>query len=101
MIGNQPTGGIAGVVITAVAHEGFTVEVDGKHAQLAIVTDDGRIVAVGDQVAREAEAVAINSYRNFLQGKGFLRVSSRPIEPTTTGVDAPRRPGRRSKREAT
>lgn len=101
MIGNQPTGGIAGVVISAVAHEGLTVEVDGKHAQLAIVTDDGQIIAVGEEVAREAEAVAINSYRSFLQGKGFLRVLSKPIEPSAPGGEAPRRLGRRPKREAT
>ena len=27
-----------------------------------------------------AEAVALNSYRNFLQGKGHLRVLSNPLE---------------------
>jgi len=80
MIGQQPTGTIAGVVISAVAHEGLTVEVDGKHARLAIVTDDGTIVAIGDEVEREARAVAINCYRQFLQGTGRLRVHSKPIE---------------------
>lgn len=76
MIGTQPEGTINGVVISAVAHQGLTVMVDGKPARLAIVTDDGHIVASGDQVAKEAEAVALNSYRNFLKGKGFLRVMS-------------------------
>ena len=79
MIGNQPTGSVPGVVISAVSHEGLTVTVDGCPAQLAIVTPDGRIIAVGDHVAREAEAVAVNSYRAFLQGNGFLRVLSTPI----------------------
>lgn len=84
MIGRQPTGAIAGVVISAVAHEGLTVAVDGKHARLAVVTDDGQIIAVGDQVAREARAVSINCYRQFLEGEGWLRVHSKPIERGST-----------------
>lgn len=79
MIGTQPEGTIAGVVISAVSHEGLTVTVDGKPARLAILTDDGQVIAAGDQVAREAEAVALNCYRNFLKGQGFLRVNSEPI----------------------
>lgn len=80
MIGTQETGRVPGVIISAVAHEGMKVEVDGKHARLAIVTDDGQIVAIGDDVAREARAVAVNCYRSFLQGTGRLRVQSKPIE---------------------
>jgi len=79
MIGTQPTGAMEGVVISAVSHEGLTVTVDGKPAKLAIVTDDGQVIAAGDVVAREAEAVAVNCYRNILQGKGFLRVLSVPL----------------------
>lgn len=79
MIGQQPTGAIQGVVITAVSHEGLRVSVDGKPAQLAIVLDDGTVVTAGEDVAREAEAVAVNCYRNMLQGKGFLRVLSVPL----------------------
>ena len=79
MIGTQPTGAIDGVVISAVSHEGLTVTVNGKPAKLAIVTDDGQVIAAGDVVAREAEAVAVNCYRNILQGKGFLRVLSVPL----------------------
>lgn len=74
MIGHQPEGAIAGVVISAVSHEGLTVTVNGKPARLAILTDDGHVIAAGDQVAREAEAVALNCYRNFLKGQGHLRV---------------------------
>lgn len=80
MIGNQPEGTIAGVVISAVAHEGLTVTVDGRPARLAILTDDGQVIAAGDQVAKEAEAVALNSYRNFLKGQGHLRVLSEPLQ---------------------
>lgn len=79
MIGKQPTGAIKGVVITAVSHEGLRVSVDGRPGRLAIVLDDGTVVSAGDDVAREAEAVAVNCYRNMLQGKGFLRVLSVPL----------------------
>lgn len=80
MIGEQPTGMIQGVVISAVAHERLTVLVDGQPAQLAVITKDGQVVAVGEDVAREARAVSVNCYRRFLQGTGRLRVYSKPIE---------------------
>ncbi|KZK28298.1 hypothetical protein A4F85_10865 [Delftia sp. GW456-R20] len=79
MIGTQPTGAIDGVQISAVSHEGLTVSINGKPGRLAIISDDGQIIAAGKDVAREAQAVAVNCYRNFLQGKGFLRILSRPI----------------------
>lgn len=80
MIGTQPVGTIIGVVISAVSHEGLRVTVNGKPARLAILTDDGQVIAAGDDVAREAEAVALNCYRNFLKGQGYLRVNSEPIQ---------------------
>jgi hypothetical protein len=80
MIGTQPTGAIQGVVVSAVSHEGLSVTINGKPGRLAIVDDEGHVVAAGDQVATEVEAVAVNSYRSFLKGKGFLRVLSKPIE---------------------
>lgn len=80
MIGNRPTGALPGIVISAVAHEGLTVTIDGKPARLAIVTEDGQVVAAGQQVAREAEAVALNSYRALLKGQGHLRQVAQ-VEP--------------------
>ena len=79
MIGTQPEGTISGVVISAVSHEGLSVTVNGKPARLAILADDGQIIAEGIQVAKEAEAVALNCYRNFLKGQGYLRVNSELI----------------------
>lgn len=79
MIGTQPTNTIPGVVIHATSHEGLLVQVDGKRARLAIIDDDGNILAAGAEVAREAEAVALNNYRNTLKGQGFLRSYSKPI----------------------
>lgn len=79
MIGHQPTGTIQGVLVTAVAHEGLTVMVDGKPARLAVVLDDGTVVAAGKPLAKEVQAVTINLYRQFLQGNGHLRVVSQAI----------------------
>ncbi|AOV01537.1 hypothetical protein N5K37_13805 [Delftia tsuruhatensis] len=87
MIGTQPTGTIEGVQISAVSHEGLSVSINGKPGRLAIITEEGQIIAAGSDVAREAQAVAVNSYRNFLQGKGFLRILSKPIEPAPTASE--------------
>ena len=80
MIGEQKTGNVPGVVISAVAHEGLRVTVDGRPARLAVVDENGRVIADGDQVAREARAVAINCYRQTWIGQGHLRVLSKPID---------------------
>jgi hypothetical protein len=93
LIGHQPVGAIQGVIISAVSHEGLTVTVDGKPARLAILSEDGQVVAAGPVVAREAEAVAVNSYRHLLQGRGHLRILSKPITfgegPSTTSSTGP------------
>lgn len=70
MIGTQPIGAIEDVVITAVAHEGLSVLVDGTPGRLAIVDKDGHAVTSSPLVAREAEAVALNSYPPDAQGPG-------------------------------
>lgn len=79
MIGIQPTGRLPGVVISAVTHEGLTVTVDGRPARLAVVLEDGTIVAAGADVAREAEAVAQNLWKQTMLGKGHLRIVSKPL----------------------
>lgn len=79
MYGDDPTGTIEGAVISAVAHEGLTVTVNGKPAMLAIVTGDGEVFAKGDAVTREFEAVAINAYCKILQGQGHMRTLGNPV----------------------
>lgn len=85
MIGTQPTGNLPGIVISAVSHEGLSVTIDGKPARLAVINEAGEVVAAGDQVAREAESVALNNYRQFLQGKGYLRVVGKQIYASNDG----------------
>lgn len=80
MIGKQRTRLMAGVFITAMAQEGRTEMVNGKPARLAILADAGTVLAVGAEVARGSEAVAVNSYRTLLKGEGYLRVTSNPLQ---------------------
>lgn len=82
MIGAQPTGTLPGIVICATSHEGLQVLVNGKPARLAIVDEVGHVLAAGDDVAREAEAVALNNFRNTMMGKGYLRTLGKPIAAT-------------------
>lgn len=79
MIGDQSTGNVDGLQITAVPHEGLRATYNGQRVYLAIVSEDGQVLSSGAQVAKEAEAVAVNSYRNFLKGQGHLRVLSNPL----------------------
>lgn len=82
MIGTQTTGTLPGIVICATSHEGLQVLVNGKPARLAIVDEGGQVLAAGEDVAREAEAVALNNFRNTMMGKGYLRTLGKPIEAT-------------------
>lgn len=79
MIGNQSTGTVPGAVIAATAHEGLQVTFNGRPARLAIIADDGTVIAAGASVAAEVEAVAVGSYRAMLKGQGHLRVLSGPV----------------------
>lgn len=79
MIGDQSTGTLGDLHITAVSHAPPQASYQGRRVRLAIVDDNGHILAAGEAVAREVEAVVINCYRNTLRGQGFLRVHSQPI----------------------
>lgn len=84
MIGFQPTGAIEGVVITGRLGDGLSIIARGQTARLAVVSDDS-VIAVGEDVACEFETVAVESYRNLLQGQGWVRVFSEalPFSATT------------------
>ena len=81
MLGEQATGAIEGVYIHTVSHEPPKATFHGKPAQLAIITEDGQIIAAGASVAQELEAAIVSCYRNTLKGLGHLRVQSSPIQP--------------------
>lgn len=79
MIGTRPEGAIDGVVITAVPYIGLVVSVHGRPGRLAIIDESGAVIAAGAQVAEEAEAVSVNSFRAFLKGQGWLKIIGKPI----------------------
>lgn len=86
MIGMPKTKALKSVIISGVCHEGLTVKTrDGRQAFLAVVDSSGNILESGPLVAREAWNVTLAVYKNFLLGKGHLRIfSSAPGEEEKT-----------------
>ena len=65
------------ITITASATTGLKVTVGGKPAHLAVVLEDGTVVAAGPEVARGAEQAAQDSLRQFWRGAGHLSITTR------------------------
>ena len=82
MIGTPKIGTLERTILSGEARSGLTATVDGKPAHLAIIDDAGNIIEAGPGVAQEAWNIAINCYRNFLIGHGYLVVHT---EPPTRG----------------
>lgn len=80
MIGEQQTGTIDSVVVSALPHEGIRVMHAGAPARLAVLDANGNVIAEGGELAEEVEAVVVQAYRNLLKGTGHLRVLSKPIK---------------------
>jgi len=82
MIGGAPsTTAALASTISAVSFQGLSVSTPhGEPASLAIVDQHGNVVEAGPDVARAVWGVAIAAYRNFLLGKGYMRVLSQPTE---------------------
>ena len=80
MLGEQATAAIEGVYIHTVSHEPPKATFHGKPVQLAIITEDGQIIAAGPSVAQELEAAIVSCYRNTFKGLDHLRVQSNPIQ---------------------
>lgn len=79
MIGIPETDTLKNAVISAVSFEGLTATTrDGKPARIAIIDSDGNVIEAGNAVAKEAWNVTLASYKNFLIGKGHLRIYSEP-----------------------
>lgn len=59
-------------IIEATA-SGLTVTLpDGSGAKLAVIDDNGNVIA-SDDVTRKAFDASCRAYRNFLQGNGHIR----------------------------
>lgn len=65
--------------ITGTIHSGLTLATtDGRKARLAIIDEDGNILASGRPVERECWNVVLQVHSNFLAGRGYLTVHSTP-----------------------
>lgn len=72
--------GASSVVFSAVSHEGLQVRTsDGRQARLAVVDDDGHVLAAGEEIASAAFEASVRSYRAFLIGTGHIRVLAKPV----------------------
>lgn len=79
MIGIPSTNSLRSATISGVCHEGLTVKTrDGDQAFLAVVDESGNILESGPSVAREVWNVTLAVYKNFLLGKGHLRIFHAP-----------------------
>ena len=79
MIGIPTTNSLQSATISGVCHEGLTVKTrDGGQAYLAVVDASGNILESGPLVAREVWNVTLAVYKNFLIGKGHLRIFNAP-----------------------
>lgn len=78
LIGDQSTGHVKDVVVSASGNVGLRVTVNGKPAHLAVVNECGHVIAAGDAVAKEVFNVSVNAYRDFLRGNGHLYTHSKP-----------------------
>lgn len=83
MIFDAKTDMLPNATISGVTHEGFTCRTrDGKKLNLALVDEEGNVVAAGQHVAQEAWNVCIQVQHNFWIGQGHLRVLSKPLPLT-------------------
>jgi hypothetical protein len=85
LAGDQKTGRVEGVVVSASGNERLSVTVNGVASRLAVVTCDGDVLDVED-IAKEVFAVSVNAYRDFLRGLGHLRTLSKPLPAKPIGL---------------
>jgi biotin synthase-related radical SAM superfamily protein len=79
VIGVPKTNTLGRASISGVCHEGLTVKTrDGQPARLAVLDEHGNILEEGPEVAAEVWNVTLAVYKNFLIGKGHIRVFSQP-----------------------
>ena len=71
--------GMAGIRLQASANDGLQALLDGRPVRLAVVDDDGTVLAVGAGVAQAAEASSVEAYRLLLRAQGHLLAVSGPV----------------------
>lgn len=75
ILGTQPTNTLENATLSATCFQPFDVTTkDGKPARVAIIDADGNIIEAGPAVANELWNLMTNVYKQFLIGKGHVRV---------------------------
>jgi len=75
---------LAGASLSATVSTGFTAKTEaGGNARLAIIDENGNVIAQGQDVAWAAWRVCVEVQENFWEGQGHLVVQTQP--PGTTG----------------
>lgn len=74
MIAPQLAEPVEGVQVCTDSNVGLHVTVDGHRARLAILDEDGRLVASGDSVEGAVQEAVVTGYQRFLESQGWLRV---------------------------
>jgi len=77
ILGNLPTGTLQHAKLSGVCFEPLKAQTtDGRPARLAIIDEDGKVIESGDAVSSEVWNLVRGVWRNYLQGKGHIRVIS-------------------------
>ena len=79
IVGEQTA--LAGTMqLSAVVHEGIRIDhPEGKICRIAIIDENGQVVAGGEDVTKAVFDVAIGAFQNLLKARGHLRTYSKPI----------------------
>ena len=74
MIRYEHNGVVGPATVRAVVHTGISITAHGKPARLAILGEDGSVIAEGQAVADAVEAAAVNaSFSDALKVSGRVR----------------------------
>ena len=81
----RQAGPLSNTVIRGSTPTGLSVTTrDGRPARLAVLDEDGNVLAAGDDVARECWNVTVECQRNYWHGNGHLVVHTSPTGLVTT-----------------
>lgn len=84
-----PNTKLNGAQLSANVSTGFTVRSNsGKKARMAIIDDQGNILAAGEEVAWAAWRVCVEVQENFWEGQGHLVVHAGPPGANPSNIKA-------------
>jgi hypothetical protein len=91
MIRYDHDGKVGPATVRAVVHTGISITAHGRPARLAILGEDGSVIAEGQAVADAVEAAAVNAFSDALKVSGRVReVVIRDAEARATSKPGPK-----------